>query len=351
LRIRLAHGVLAYWENGELQLHNYLTHTTTRVSPAVVALLEAFHTPVEDREVTSAFDRVGAGPVLQKLIDQDVLIVEGSAVEVEDAAVGRWEWGQDARFFHFSTQHVTYETSGTAQAEALRAHALQIPAPSPFKSLEGSERIPLEDARTDPGCDLWDVLARRRTVRDFVREPITFEQLSTIVRWTWGATRIVDDPPIGTHLLKTSPSGGARHPIEVYPLVLGVEGLDPGVYHYAVGSNELELIRRGELEELAVEICSGQPWIGTCAVVFFMTAVLERSTWKYDHSRTYRILLMDAGHLGQTFHLVCTALGLGPVTTAATQDRLLQEVLGIDGTQEIPLYTAAVGRRSVSILP
>lgn len=280
----------------------------------------------------------------KKLVEQDLLVVEGSDLDVADAAVDTWKWRQDARFFHFSTQHAVFETSVSKQGEDLRARAAAVPPPSPFKSYDVADRVALDEAPPAAGHDVWDVLARRRTVRELIREPITFRQLSAVVRWTWGASRVVEDPGVGTHLLKTSPSGGARHPIEVYPLVMRVEGVRPGIYHYAVETNELELLREGYLEDLAMEICAGQPWIGDSAVVFFMTAVLERSMWKYDHSRTYRILLMDAGHLGQTFHLVCTALGLGPLTTAATNDLLLQEVLGIDGAAEIPLYVAAVGR-------
>jgi hypothetical protein len=52
---------------------------------------------------------------------------------------------------------------------------------------------------------------------------------------------------------------------------------------------------------------------------------------------------LDAGHLGQTFHLVCTSLGLGPFTFAATRNPAVEQALGIDGVNEIVLYTAAVG--------
>jgi SagB-type dehydrogenase family enzyme len=74
-----------------------------------------------------------------------------------------------------------------------------------------------------------------------------------------------------------------------------------------------------------------------------MTAVIERSSWKYRHSHAYRVLYLDAGHLGQTFQLVCTYLGLGPCTFAATHNRLIERELGLDGVSEIVIYTAAVG--------
>lgn len=303
------------------------------MSPAVLGVLDALTEPAP----------VEAAPAVDKLLEQDLLVVAGSDLDAADRAVDGWTWGQDARFFHFSTQHAEFEASPEEQAAGLRARAARVPPPSAFKSYDFAPRVALDDGPLPP-LDLWDVLARRRTVRKLAREAISFRELSALVRWTWGATQVVEDPGVGTHVLKTSPSGGARHPIEVYPLVLRVEGLDAGLYHYAVRTNELERLRSGHLEDLALRICSGQPWIADSAVVFFMTAVLERSMWKYEHSRTLRVVLMDAGHLGQTFHLVCTALGLGPVSTAATDDKLLQTTLGIDGAAEIPLYTVAAGR-------
>lgn len=74
-----------------------------------------------------------------------------------------------------------------------------------------------------------------------------------------------------------------------------------------------------------------------------MTAVVGRSMWKYKQAQAYRVLQLDAGHLGQTFHLVCTALGLAPFTTAATDEPEIERELGIDGVNELAVYAAAFG--------
>ena len=211
VRVRRAHAVVAYWQDGSLVLHNYLSGKQTSVSPAVLSLLDAFETPVDLRELMSVLDRARARGVVEKLIAQDVLVAEGSHIDLKDTAVARWKWQQDARFFHFSTQHVKYERSGASQAADLRARARQHPPPSPFKSVDGAEKISLSEDSSDVTCSLWDALAKRRTVRAFARAAISREQLGTILRWTWGATRVVND--IGTHVLKTSPAGGARHPV------------------------------------------------------------------------------------------------------------------------------------------
>ena len=74
-----------------------------------------------------------------------------------------------------------------------------------------------------------------------------------------------------------------------------------------------------------------------------MTAVFQRTMWKYQHVRAYRVVLLDAGHLCQTFCLVATWLGLAPFCTAALKDTLIEKELGIDGIRESVLYVAGVG--------
>ena len=74
-----------------------------------------------------------------------------------------------------------------------------------------------------------------------------------------------------------------------------------------------------------------------------MTAVFARAMWKYPHPRAYRVVLLDAGHLGQTFCLTATRLGLAPFSTAALADTLIERDLGIDGISESVIYVTGVG--------
>ena len=80
-----------------------------------------------------------------------------------------------------------------------------------------------------------------------------------------------------------------------------------------------------------------------------MTAVFPRTMWKYHHARAYRVVLLDAGHLCQTFCLVATWLGLAPFCTAALKDTLIEKDLGIDGIRESVLYVAGVGLPATSV--
>jgi SagB-type dehydrogenase family enzyme len=83
--------------------------------------------------------------------------------------------------------------------------------------------------------------------------------------------------------------------------------------------------------------------------LFLMTAVFPRTMWKYHHARAYRVVLLNAGHLCQTFCLVATWLGLAPFCTAALKDTLIEKDLGIDGIRESVLYVAEVGVPATSV--
>ncbi|MDF5808502.1 hypothetical protein P4123_14470 [Pseudomonas aeruginosa] len=52
--------------------------------------------------------------------------------------------------------------------------------------------------------------------------------------------------PLGdVFVRKTSPSGGSLHPVEVYPIVLNVDGIERGIYHYSVRRHGLERLWTG----------------------------------------------------------------------------------------------------------
>lgn len=348
VRLRRAHSLVTYWEDGDLVVENYLSHTSSTVSPGVVQLLSQLDGSHSRTELCERFRSVpDVEDLIDRLVEQTILVEEASDLAERDALVDDvWEWGHDVRFFHYATKHVDYEPSVERQRQGLVELARRNPPPSPFRDFDAPS-VQLDDTFNDRAGGVWDPLETRRTVRDYARDPVSFADFSALVQWTWGHTSVVRVPEVGDHLLKTSPSGGARHPIEVYPIVHRVEDVPPGVYHYAVEENALERLAAGEFEAESVDLCGHQDWVGDAAAVFLMTAALERSMWKYDHSRAYRVVLLDAGHLGQTFCLVATALGLGPFTTAATLDQEIEELIGLDGVSEVPVYATAVGIPSV----
>lgn len=344
-RLRRSRCLVAFWENGTFVLENYLSGRQTVTAPLVAHLLQELDGYTPPDVLRQRFGAIpDADTLIERLTTRDVLISEGSPLDRKETLLeAEWAWGGEARRFHYRTQNVPYEPNMEAQRESLVRLARTEPPPSPFREY-GTAGLPLPGSFDEPAGELWDTLRSRRTRRRFDREPVSLNELGTVLLWTWGKTHQVQSGEIGPYLLKTSPSGGARHSIEVYPVVLRVDGVEPGIYHYSVAQHALELLRPGWFEESVVRFFAHQPWVRDAAVVFLMTAVLERSMWKYRHSHAYRVLLLDAGHLGQTFHLVCTRLGLAPFTSSGLGDAAIEDALALNGVTEIPLYAAAAGR-------
>ncbi len=341
--IRRARCLVAFWEENEFVLQNYLTNKQTRVAPLVVHLLEDVQNYLPKEAVLDHFGSIPyASQLIEQLIAQDVFVIEGSALDAKEGLIEQtWNWKQETRFFHYGTQHVPWEHDFASEFASLARLASEVPPP-PFKDYDNSV-VKLLGSFEERAEEFWEVLRRRRTRRRFLRQAISLDDFSALMLWTWGQTHTITDPDIGQYILKTSPSGGARHPIEVYPVVLRVQGVEPGIYHYSVKHHALECVGEALTEDRLVYLCGNQEWVRDAAVVFFMTAVVARSMWKYKQSHAYRVLLLDAGHVGQTFHLVCTQLGLAPFTTAATQDSAIERELGLDGVSEIAIYTAVTG--------
>jgi SagB-type dehydrogenase family enzyme len=341
VHVRRSLALVLHWESGYLATHNFVSGKVARISPDLVPLLAELKSYASLDDL--AGDSVSGISILRRLIRHDILVKRGSSLALkEEALFSEWQWDISAKHFHFATNSVNFEWRNETVLRALELKKKSEPPPSPFHEL-GHKYVSLP-LPSPLEMNLNDALKQRRTCRGFLQTPVELAQLSTLLATTWGVTAIsAPGRELGEFILKTSPSGGARHPTEVYIFSSRVRGLEPGIYHYSPRLHALCKIRRGNPSKLAGKLCACQPWVSEAAVVFFMTAMVSRTMWKYGHSHAYRVLLLDAGHLGQTFHLACTALGLGPFTTAAINGFDVEEALGLDGIKEIVMYAAATG--------
>jgi SagB-type dehydrogenase family enzyme len=252
-------------------------------------------------------------------------------------------WKSEAGIFHFATRDPLFPRDPLSSHDVLAAKAKTHPPPKPLKTVRGRRvRLPPpQDVRP-----LGEVLRARRTWRRFAKRPVTLQHIATLLQLTWGVQHHVRVPGQGNFVLKTSPSGGARHPLEAYLLALNVRGLPRGVYHYAAGEHQLVDLRRPLSRARVTSLLANQYYFAEAAAVFVMSAVFARTMWKYEHSRAYRAILAEAGHFAQTFCIVATALTLAPFCTMAFSDTPLETLLGVDGLSESALYVVGVGARS-----
>lgn len=360
MQLRRPRSLVITWQQGELTLENYLEPKSTdselpnalAVDVAAVELLDRFEDWSDPEHVVA--DHVDHDPAsvrdaIQALADEGLLLAREDAV-ADDALESEWgRWSEEARYFHFATKDTIYIADDDDYlAKSAELVAASEPPPPIFKTDHGATRVYLPRVHETPQADFTDVLTARRTHRRFTEEPVSIEALSTLLHYSFAPMHYIDGGRFGTLILKTSPCAGARHELECYVAAMHVAGLPPGIYHYCPESHSLEVVAANVTRDEIDRLCFSQPHCREAPFVCFMTAVFARAMYKYRHPRQYRAVLLDAGHVAQTFALTATALGLGPFQTAAFRDTEVERALGLDGFSEGALYVLGAGHPAPS---
>jgi SagB-type dehydrogenase family enzyme len=211
----------------------------------------------------------------------------------------------------------------------------------PFKEYFDVPVVPLPEPAL-PEISLQRAIDLRLSCRRFTGAPLALPKLATVLKTAYGVQGVTLSRDMEL-LERPVPSGGGLYPLEIYLLVLHVEGVEPGVYHYAALHHTLEQIQPGRLPRPALSaLFMDQPYITGAAVILVLAAVVERSMWKYA-DRGYRYILFEAGHVAQNVNLVSCALELGSLNLGGFFDADLASLLRVDLEAEIPLYGVAVG--------
>jgi SagB-type dehydrogenase family enzyme len=337
--------IISYWRERQLVFENFLTQKRVTANPLTSTILHFFDRKRSLRSLCRAlpeYSRESLGRAARALVRHSLLQQQGKRAPIGEKALRAWnQWNPSAGFFHLSTKDLQFEQDAAKEFRGLIRLAKSKPLPQPIKHYPRSRRIGLAPAFVN--SEFSRVLVERRTWRHFSRRPVGLPILGTLLGLTWGVQHWVKIPKIGSMAAKTSPSGGGLHPIEAYVLARNVNGLGAGIYHYDSGGHQLELLRHGANSRQITEYLAHQWWYGGAAFVVFMTAVFARTQWKYDYARAYRAVLIEAGHLCQTFCLAATWLGAAPFCTMAFADSKIEKALGIDGISESVLYVAGAG--------
>ena len=344
VRLRRARTIFAYWKEKELVFANYRTRVSVAAHPLtaqILAFFDRWRRPQCFIPQLSQYSAKSVRAMIDELAAHTLLIKSGTTDAKEDAKLARiWSNWLPYGSFHFGTKDVRF-TPGRQQEKLLAGYLADSTPPPFFKSYPNARRLRLPPCQI-PKTEFVRVLESRQTHRHFSDTALPLAAVSQLLFCTWGVMDYLSTV-YGKLPRKSSPSGGARHPGEVYLLALKVSGLPPGLYYYNPKHHCLVVLRNGHMQEKAVEYCAGQTYVKHAAALFLMTAVFPRSMWKYRFARAYRVVLLDAGHLCQTFCLTATWMGLAPFCTAALKDSLIEQDLGIDGISESVLYVAGVG--------
>jgi SagB-type dehydrogenase family enzyme len=206
-----------------------------------------------------------------------------------------------------------------------------------YKAYPRLAKIPLP--ATSPSSDFFEHIRTRHTDRRFRKDALTPERLSTLLKYSCGITHEYPD----WNPRRAQPSGGARYPIEAYPVLFRDAGTIPaGVYHYNIKEHALDMLSERPFSNDDIAQLATYPWVEDASMLLILTAVFWRSQMKYGE-RGYRYVLLEAGHIGQNVYLTSMALGLKCCGLGGTRDENIEKILGVDGVDESLVYALVVG--------
>ena len=157
---------------------------------------------------------------------------------------------------------------------------------------------------------LYKVILKRGSTRRFSHQPITENQLSTILDRAFTS--------IPADFLKA-----VNAYVEAYLIVNSVDGLESGAYYYDAPSHSLRVLKRGEFRRVAGYLCLEQELAADASVVFFLMSDLG-SVLRRCGNRGYRICQFEAGVRAGRIYLSAYALGLGATGLTFYDDDVTQ---------------------------
>lgn len=194
-------------------------------------------------------------------------------------------------------------------------------------------------------------MLNRYTGRNFDKEAVLpLDVAARLLQRTFGAQLEREMAPGAFVFKKAAPSAGGLHPIEAYVLVQRVEGVPAGLYHYHPVRHTLDPIKalsREQAAQLALTAVADQDWFADAPIMVVLAARVERNFWKYrNHVKAYRAILLDAGHLSQTWYLLASEAGMPGFITAAINEIDLEKALGLDPLKDAVIAVCGCGKSS-----
>jgi SagB-type dehydrogenase family enzyme len=210
--------------------------------------------------------------------------------------------------------------------------------PGVFKTYPGLDIMPLPVLPEQPEQDLNALIGGIPPTPNSAKE-MTLVRLSEIIQLTHCVTAKARHGATDFYYRNVA-SAGALYPFELYVAVRGVVDLREGLYHHTLALGGLTCLRLGNVMPMLVDgLQTGN--VRLPSLVFFLTSIFFRSSWKY-RERAYRYVLLDTGHLVENLFFSLRAQGLPLALHYDFVDESVNRLLAVDPRREGCLAVAPV---------
>ena len=323
---------LLHWEGSDLFARNCNTRRIFRIGERYVGILHRLSewSTVDELVPALSVDPTRLAGAVDRLVEMGLVVTERAAPPGQDGTDGT-SWDLIDLALQRKTSRGGFDPSAPHPG----------PPPPAFKEAPAAPPIELDRSGLDDSWSLRAAIDERRSVRTYSAADLGLRDLGRFLFSTARVLGTTRDPELGVMTHRPSPSAGGRHALELYPVCNAVAGLEPGAYYYEPRGHALYLIKpsdawQGEMTRHARastgDVCNRDP-----PVVLAVTAVFQRTMWKYDNI-ALALILKDVGALYQTMYLAATALGLAPCALGGWMEEENARWLGLD-----PLVESQVG--------
>lgn len=187
---------------------------------------------------------------------------------------------------------------------------------------------------------LTALIKRRRSSRDFSSDEMDTEEIIKLLSLSVGT---ID----AQNKNRSYPSGGQLYPVETYYINIRPTKdlkISHGVYHFSPLENSLSKIKTFSKEaELTSLVGSSYPFLNQASGCIVCTLTPRRNAPKYGWLGL-RLGLIEIGSIVQNIYLASTSLNIKCCAIAGFNPEITDELLDIDGLNELSVIIIAVGK-------
>lgn len=244
-----------------------------------------------------------------------------------------------AKFMHTATKKGVMAGGGLAGEGVIR-----LVTDGTYRTFPEAVRTPLTAAVPEDIAAFHALTRVRRSRRDYNGEALPRTAFDVLLHTACGVTGATAWSDRNVNL-RAYPSSGALYAVEIYPVVFGVEGLEPGIYHYVAADNALEAVRIEADLSSVIEACLPveREMVSGAGAMICLVGEFRRHETKYGEGG-YRMMVAEAGHISQNLVLSAAALGLSARPFGGVFDALINRQLGLDEAEEQFLLSVLVGK-------
>lgn len=210
--------------------------------------------------------------------------------------------------------------------------------PGPFRIFNNSPKVPLPTTLLDAPIGMLTLLsAGQDALPESLRTPP--QDLKTLASWLYyaaGETRRTAGRAVSW--VRPFPDAEAGSSVEVYVAIFGIQGIEPGLYHFSPREFSLRQLREGA--PTVLQIKKGRPdleFLKTLPAVILVAATYWPAIYRRGR-RGYRAMLLDAGQMVQNLVAAGAGLGAQTITRLRMNDSTMRELIGC--AHDEPLETA-----------